>query len=580
MRASLIALVAGAAAAQPSAQAPAHVSKLPPFAAQLAQGPQITDGSAWQGPTGRQAWALLATAKPDARQATRWSYALGLIGIGRGADALGVLETMRADDDDLALVAPFQLAMGAALALIGRDEQAVDSLAAPELTANPEACAWRLRALARAGQAKEAAREINCAIPAINTRAPVDRRPFMSAAAKAAIDIGQPGPALAWLKLFGDTEPAANLLRGRAMLATGDSANGMLRLSRAEHSGNAEVQAAARLARIEADFAAHRIPPAETYKRLGALRYVWRGDPVEEAALRLQFRLATEGRDLRASLRTGATLLRYFKLGEEAGPMLTKLQAWLTAALAPDSGVSLPDAAGLYWDYKELAPSGAEGDALALRLAGRLESASLYARAAELLQYQLTQRRQDVAQGPLSVKVAALHILSGRPDRALSALHDTEQPDYTDQMRWDRKRVEAIALHQIGKDEAAMAALDGIPDAAAMRAEIHWRSKDWGAFITESEPSLPAPKALGEPGQAAVLRQAVALAMLGREDKLQALRARYGVAFKTLPSARAFDMLTRKVGTIDPADLSDALGAIPEASPAGAIGDLLDAGGA
>ena len=76
--------------------------------------------------------------------------------------------------------------------------------------------------------------------------------------------------------------------------------------------------------------------------------------------------------------------------------------------------------------------------------------------------------------------------------------------------------------------------------------------------------------------QAAVLRQAIALAMLGREDGLGRLRARYGPAFARLPSARAFDTLTRPVGTIDPAAVTDAMSALPSASPAGAMGELLD----
>jgi len=71
----------------------------------------------------------------------------------------------------------------------------------------------------------------------------------------------------------------------------------------------------------------------------------------------------------------------------------------------------------------------------------------------------------------------------------------------------------------------------------------------------------------------------VALAMLGREDRLRALHGRYAAAFKGLPTAGAFDMLTASIDKIDPASLDAAIGAIPEASPAGAIGDLLDAGG-
>jgi len=591
MRTALIALLAGAATATPHAAphvatpdaAPAATTPgigaasatLPPFAATLAQMPMITGASGWHGETGEAGWALLAASRPENRQLGRWNYALGLIGEGRGAEALGVLDVMQAADHDLGLVAPFLLARGVALTLVERDEDAVTALSAEELATNPEACAWRMRALAQAGDAQAAIRQVNCALPAINARAPEARAPFVLAAAGAAIDAGQPGPALAWLKLFDDQNAEANVLRGRALVATGDPQGGRLRLERAAISGDAAVKAQARLGTIEAGLATHSLAPADALKQLDALRFGWRGGPIEQRALEIQLRLATEAHDLRGQLRAGAALIRYFKLGARAVPMLAELQAQLAAALAPDSGVPLPEAAGLYWDYRELAPAGGEGDALVLRLAGRLQDASLYARAAELLQYQLTQRAQDVAQGPLSVKVASLHILAGRPDRALDAIRTTEQPSYSPAMRQDRKRVEAVALYRLGKTDAAMAALDGLPDAQAVRAEMRWQVKDWGNFVTEN--ALPAPKGLSEPAQAAVLRQAVALAMLGREDQLAALRARYAGAFKTLPSGQAFDVLTRTVGTIDPAAIGAAMTAIPQASPAGTTGDLLDA---
>ncbi|KRC79035.1 hypothetical protein [Sphingomonas sp. Root241] len=588
MRTALIALLAGATTVAPHAAgtdaAPAAASRpgtgaapsiLPPFAAQLAQVPMITGASGWHGETGEAGWALLAASRPENRQLRRWTYALGLIGEGHGAEALGVLDVMQSGDRDLGLVASYLLARGVALTLVERDEDAISALSAEELSANPEACAWRLRAFAHAGAAEDAIRQVNCALPAINGRSPEARAPFVLAAAGAAIDAGQPRPALAWLKLFGDRNPEANVLRGRALVATGDPQGGRFRLERAARNGGAAVRAQAKLGMIEAGLVTHSLSPADAMKQLGDLRFGWRGGAVEQRALEIELRLATEAHDLRGQLRAGAALIRYFRIGKKAAPMLAELQAALAAALAPDSSVSLAEAAGLYWDFRELAPAGGEGDALVFRLAGRLQDAGLYARAAELLQYQLTQRAQDVAQGPLSVKVATLHILAGRPDRALDAIRTTEQASYSDAMRYDRKRVEAVALHRLGRTDAAMAALDDLPDAHAIRAEMRWQAKDWGNFVGEN--ALPAPKGLSEPAQAAVLRQAVALAMLGREDQLEALRARYAAAFKTLPSGQAFDVLTRKVGSIDPAAIGAAMTAIPQASPAGAIGDLLDA---
>lgn len=588
MRTALIALLAGATTVTPhpagTDAAPAAAlrpgtgaatSILPPFAAELAQVPMITGASGWHGETGEAGWALLAASRPENRQLRRWTYAIGLIGEGRGAEALGVLDVMQSGDRDLGLVAPYLLARGVALTLVERDEEAISALSAEELSGNPEACAWRMRAFAHAGAAEDAIRQVNCALPAINGRSPEARAPFVLAAAGAAIDAGQPGPAIAWLKLFDDRNPEANVLRGRALVATGDPQGGRFRLERAARAGGGAVRAQSKLGMIEVGLATHSLAPADAMQQLGALRFGWRGGAVEQRALEIELRLATEAHDLRGQLRAGAALIRYFRLGKKAAPMLAELQAALAAALAPDSNVSLAEAAGLYWDFRELAPAGGEGDALVVRLAGRLQDAGLYARAAELLQYQLTRRAQDVAQGPLSVKVAALHILAGRPDRALDAIRTTEQASYSDAMRRDRKRVEAVALHRLGRTDAAMAALDDLPDAHAIRAEMRWQAKDWGRFVGEN--ALPAPKGLSEPAQAAVLRQAVALAMLGREDQLEALRARYAAAFKTLPSGQAFDVLTRKVGSIDPAAIGAAMTAIPQASPAGAIGDLLDA---
>lgn len=591
MRTILIALAASTAAAttpapEPKPAEPTTAAAKPgpakgptlPFAATLAQQAPISGPGGWHGVTGQAAWSRLAKARPEQRQEARWQFALGLIADRRGAEALGVLDTMRVGDPDLMMVPQFQLARGVALAMNEHPGDAIAALETAELSGNPEACAWRMLAHAAGGEHVEAVRTINCALPAINARSREARAPFVLAAAESAIKVGQPKPALGWLKLFSDRDSHANFLRGKALIAMGKIPEGTLRLERALPDADTGDRIAIKLALLESQLATRRVSPADAIKQLDTLRYGWRGGDTERRALELQFKLASEANDLRGSLRAGATLFRWFKLGSESGAMLATLRAMLAAALSPEGGVPLPEAAGLYWDYRELAPAGTEGDVLVLRLVDRLATAGLYERAAELLQYQLMQRMQDVAQGPMSVKVAELHIRAGHPERALTALQETEQPSYSDGMRQDRKRMEAVALHRLGKDEAAMAALQDVADGDAIRAEMQWRSKSWEAFAATNNARLPAPRVLGGPQQAAVLRQAVALAMLGREDGLKALRARYGAAFAKFPNAEAFDVLTRDAASVDPNKIAAAMAAIPDASPAGELGDLLDAG--
>jgi hypothetical protein len=286
--------------------------------------------------------------------------------------------------------------------------------------------------------------------------------------------------------------------------------------------------------------------------------------------------LAKQGGDTRGALSSGSTLVRYFDLGPDLPPLLAEVQAQLSALLAPGNRMPLADAAGLYWDYRDLVPTGGEGDQLISRLADRLQGAGLYARAAELLEHQLRHRALDVAQGPLSVRVATLHILAGRPDRALAAIKDTERTIFPQQMLWDRARIAAVALHQLGKTQEALAVLEDVPDASGLRAELLWKRSDWSHLVVESAPSLPGAGPLTEVKQAVVLRYAIALGMLGREDELARLRSRYAAGFAKLPTAPAFDMLTREPGSVDPESLTRAMSAIPSASPAGDYADLLE----
>lgn len=557
----------------PKAVALPPAPRLPGFAADLAQQPAIVGPAAWMKLTEQDAWTRIARAPRPERQQARWNYARSLIGQERGGEAFGVLEVMRQDDPDLEMVDTFRLAQGAALTLLSRYPDALAALGAPGLGANSEACAWRLRALAQSALAEQALQQLDCARPALKTPRP---KAFVLAAARAAVEGGAPDKAMQWLAPLPDRDPAANLYRGRAELALGHVDQARLRFARVERSGSMEQRMDARLSEIESEVAHKAVGPEAALKRLDAIRYAWRGDAIEERALRLTYKLYDARGDLSGALAAGAALFRYHDVARQGADFLPGLRTKLTTALDPARKLPLDKAAGLYWDYRDIAPGGAEGDLMASHLAERLQQAGLYERAGDLLTYQLFVRAGDLARGPLSARVATLFILAGRPDRALDTLRKSDDPSFPDAMIAARKRVEAAALSQIGRIDEAMAVLQDVPGADTLRAEILWKQRDWARYAEASASGLPTGRALDAVGQAVVLRHAISLAMLGREEALSGLHGRYAAAFQGLPSAPVFEMLTGSPKEANGPQLARAMAAMPSGSPAGDFADLLE----
>lgn len=565
-------LLAGAALLSGSSVATPHV---PGFAAQLSEGSRIAAPADWRSEPAAEAWRDLATASPQRRQSVRWRYALGLIAERRPAEALGVLEVMLQDEPDLALADAFSLARGRVLVEVGRSADAAASLNRPALAINAEACAWRLRAATVPGLFPLALQQVRCARPALKARSAEERTAFLLPAARSALVAEQPWLALNWLS-FAHPTSAVRTTRIRALVDLGRVPEATRQQAGLIAAAGPADRADAELAKVELLQARRRLSPQQAAERLDSLLYSWRGDLTEQRALWLRYRLAKQANDPSAALAVGATLVRYHEPGPRLPALMAELQALLRSALQRDSKVPLGKAAGLFWEYRDLIPAGSEGDALALMLAGRLQDAGLYARAAELLEHQLFERARDLAQGPLSVRVATLHILAGKPDRALDALRRTGRIIYPAAMLQGRQRIEAVALQQLGRGREALTVLQDVPGSGALYAELLWKQRSWAAFADLTRSTLPAGQELSDVRQALILRHAIALGLTGREAELARLRTRYAGTFTRLPTAGAFDLLTSAPGSINPDAFAQAMVAIPSASPAGELADLLE----
>lgn len=555
---------------------PLGSARLPGFAAELANRALRRGPEMWAGVSYEAAQMHLATASSAERQAARWDYALAQIAARRGADALGALDTMLADDPDMALVPVYRLARGVVLTMLNRPADALPMLTDPMLARNPEACLWRLLALVQAHKPAPALAELKCSIPAVNARRLESAGTFIRAAAWAAIRTNNARTAFDWLAQLPDHDGAANILRGEALIALGNLPEGRLRLDRVRQGGKAEHRIEAELALVEALVARHQMPVPEALKRTERILFLWRGGAVEQRALTLGYDLAERERDAAAALRFGGMLLRYGEPGVRAGEVLAASQQRMFAILDPASKLKLADAAGLFWDNRDLAPTGPQGDRMLALLAGRLAGAGLYQRAADLLSYQMRERAKDVEKGPISAQVARLYLLGGLPAKAILALRESEQPAYPPAILAARRHVQAVALYQLGRVGEALALTEDQPGLDALRAEMLWRRRDWRA-LAAAEGTLPAKGALSAVDQALILRRAVALAMLGDERGLAALRTRYGAPFARLPSGPAFALLTGPASAMTSDGITRAMAAIPAVSVAGEDDALLDA---
>ncbi len=554
-----------------AAPGPTPRAQLRPLAAALAAEPL---------PIGRTGWpkldldltlAALSAARPAERQRLRWNHALAALAKQRGDVALGVLEVMAQDEPDLRLTPLFRLAKGRASVEAGRMSDALALLDDFALAGQAEACAWRLRALGGLGAAGAALVQMPCAKPALVARNAAERAPFLHAAARMASLAGRHDAALHWLH-FAAPGPETQVVRGEALLGLGrfgEAATLLAPLVASTPPG--AVRARAQAASLAAEVAHGRLAAAAALARAEQLRTGWRGDRTERALLLLSWDLSLEARRPRSGLAAAAALLRYHPSEPRLSTILPVIAGSFSRWLALDSGVPLPLAAGLMWDHRDLLPGGVGGDALVRQLAARLKHEGLHARAAALLEHQLAVRARDVAQGPLSIEIAELHLLGGKPQLALDVLRRTGDTVYPPDMADARLRLEAIARFQLGQEEGALALLEESGAATDLRAELLWRRRDWRRLAG-------APVAAGDADavtQVRLLRRAIALAMIGDEAGLIAFGRRHSRQFAGQPSAPAFAALTAP-DRADAADLATALAALPAAMPGGAYADLLD----
>ncbi len=507
----------------------------------------------------REAEILSAAAAAPANQRldSRMMLAAFYLAHGLATEAKGVLEWIVREDSKTPVNSQFHLLRGLSELMIGRPAKALEDLAHSELSESQDAALLRAAAYAELSAWTEVRDHFRAGAAGLKLL-PLDlQRRVLLAVLRAAVEVRDYAEAGRLINDLEGTEVPDEMAPQFAVLA-GRVAEGLGRHDRAEgfyetaaKSNDGPAVAEARYKQVELKLVRGEFSRAKAIDRLEALAFVWRGDRVELETNRLLARLYVE----EARYRDAFRLLDAALLSQANAPVTRTLQNEM-AAVFEDLFLSgkadaLPpiEALALYYDFSKLTPIGRRGDELIRRLSERLVAVDLLDQASELLEPQVQFRLTGAAKSQVATRLAIVHLMNRKPQKAIAILAATRLTDLPQEMREQRLLLESRALMGTNRFDQALdilASLKG-PEADRMRADIFWQAKRWrqageaielllGERWKDEEP-------LSEVERHDVLRAGLAYALAGETLSLTRLKEKFGTRMDGAPEKAAFDQI-------------------------------------
>lgn len=525
--------------------------------------PAAMDFALWAGEGGFLAnrGHLLNTIDPAGKdpEPGRLALARFYLAYDLGAEALGVLQMVVADDESVTSDPSFRALRAAALIEMQRYAEADADLATPSLAEDPAAQLWR--GLAAAGMEKwgDARDFIAAGEDAIADFRPDWQARFRLAGARGAIETNAVDIADRMLGampkdgIVGPMLLEADLLRGVLAERLKQDAEALRLYAEVRDGGYRPLAVRAALAEIVLQEKTGAIKSAEAIIRLDKLRWQWRGDGVELGLLHRLGNLQIASGDYRNGLQTQRAAVLGFPRADEARRIQSEMAVVFEDLFLRGKADALPpvQALGLYYDFKELTPIGTMGDEMVRRLADRLIGVDLLEQAAELLQHQVDRRLDGVAKAQISARLAAVYLMDRKPEKALATLRSSSQTRLPEDLAAQRRLLSARALTDLKQYDAALDAFeqDETPEAQRLRADVYWAGSRWAETGAAIELLIAGrekmDKALDGQDRYDILRAAIAYTMADDAAGLKSLRDRFVTLMTDAPEAAAFEVVTR-----------------------------------
>jgi hypothetical protein len=498
------------------------------------------------------------------------------------AEALGALRLAAVNQGDLVEIDPdYRLMRGEAAVMMGHYADADADLSASALMANPSAALWRGYAAAQRQDWTTARQQLEAGAGALEELPPSWRSRFQLALARAAFELNDYAAAqAAESAAMGQaaeqqTRLQAQLIQARITAAQGDNANALRMMDNLARARDEQTAVQAGLEAIRIRRAAGIMRALDAIEPLEALRFRWRGDSVELQTVSMLGEAYSELGRWREALATMRIAADRFPNDPAARQLRADMSTLFERLFLDGQADQMQpiEALGLFYEFADLTPVGPNGDRIVRLLAGRLVNVDLLEQAAQLLQHQVDERLQGMGKAQVAADLAAIYLMDHKPDRALVAIDTSRQPNMPAILLADRHILEARALLDLGRLDAAVELVerDRSEDAQRVRAEAAWRARDWDRACAELRSLLAMRQAaapLDEDARQEVLRLAVALTLSGDDDAVRAVYRQYAGDMAHTDEADAFEVIASGISA-DGAAIRDVARAVART-------DLLD----
>ena len=498
----------------------------------------------------------------------RFYFAQGL-----ATETLSVLRLISQENQRLAIDPQVILLRAASLFLLNDYERAGETLREPALDGEWEAMVWQGASAAVARDWAQAVDRFTIAEPLIADYPSPVRGRLQLMAAEARLGIGDTGGASLFLEALRDDDPSVvekaqlDYLEARRLAMDGLIPEARILWQTVAGGTHRASRARARLALIDLDREQGRLQPKQAIAELERLRFAWRGDDFELVMLQRLGELYAGQLDYQRALHSLRQATSYLSRSARSEAVAERMVELFVEVYLGDRAREIPPltALALFEQFKELTPSGPEGDRVIEVLVDRLVEVDLLDEAAAMLENQVAYRLKGADKARVGARWAVVRLLDRKPELALEALEKSRPesggrflpPDLAQQ----RGRLRARALTGLGQNAEAIALLagDDHPEALRLRAEILWRESDWDGAALALEMLLPEPSPDGETLARAdgeiVRNLAVAYSLAERRLELLVLGEHYAQVMAETVWRDDFAMLTNglsagQIGTV------------------------------